>query len=144
MRPANHLLFSANLAPGADYGAGVREMLPLYDNPQTRDWLLTFLFDLGVARATGSCVSPSKAIRLAGGLQRIEANFHFGRALHGFRWTTKFFNSTRAKPSASFSSYRHTPERVRALLAPHGLAVVEQWLAPSGEEGVFLCRKNLN
>ena len=48
------LLFSANLAPDPDYAAGVQKVLPGYDNPQTRDWLLTFLYDLGVEAGDGS------------------------------------------------------------------------------------------
>ena len=44
---------SANLAPGPDYAAGVRKILPLYDNPLTRDWLVTFLLDLGVEATDG-------------------------------------------------------------------------------------------
>jgi L-histidine Nalpha-methyltransferase len=48
LRVEDWLLFSANLSPGADYDAGVRKILPLYDNARTRDWLMTFLTDLGV------------------------------------------------------------------------------------------------
>src|ERR1700733_2691200 len=48
VRPKDFLLFSANLAPGKNYAAGVKKVLPQYDNPQTRDWLMTFLLDLGV------------------------------------------------------------------------------------------------
>src|SRR5262245_60795398 len=47
LRGNDTLLFSANLAPGADY-AGLKKILPQYDNPLTRDWLMTFLLDLGV------------------------------------------------------------------------------------------------
>src|ERR1035437_2995444 len=32
VRPEDYLLISANLAPGADYAAGVQRILPLYDN----------------------------------------------------------------------------------------------------------------
>ena len=53
VRPKDFLLFSANLAPGADYAAGVKKVLPQYDNPLTRDWLMTFLDDLGVERNDG-------------------------------------------------------------------------------------------
>jgi hypothetical protein len=37
-----------------------------------------------------------------------------------------------------FFSYRHTPALVKRLLLRHGLGVLDQWLAASGEEGVFL------
>jgi len=53
VRPDDHLLFSANLAPGPDYAAGVQRILPLYDNFLTRDWLMTFLLDLGVEQGDG-------------------------------------------------------------------------------------------
>jgi uncharacterized SAM-dependent methyltransferase len=53
IRPKDFLLFSANLAPGADYAAGMKKILPQYDNPLTRDWLMTFLLDLGVGRNDG-------------------------------------------------------------------------------------------
>ena len=49
----DRLLLSANLAPGSDYDAGVRKILPLYDNPLTREWLMIFLTDLGVEREDG-------------------------------------------------------------------------------------------
>ena len=38
-----------------------------------------------------------------------------------------------------FFSYRYTPERVWKILARHGLEICGQWIAKSGEEGVFLC-----
>ena len=47
IRPNDFLLFSANLAPGKNYAAGVKKILPQYDNCLTRDWLMTFLIDLG-------------------------------------------------------------------------------------------------
>ncbi len=53
VRRGDWLLFSANLAPGHDYEAGVKRVLPQYDNELTRDWLLTFLLDLGVERGDG-------------------------------------------------------------------------------------------
>src|SRR6185312_10252561 len=68
------LLFSANLAPGRDYGAGVAKILPQYDNPLTRDWLFAFLFDLGVEAGDGEL---RFAIEDVNGLKRVVARFHF-------------------------------------------------------------------
>ena len=42
VRRQDIMLLSANLAPGPDYEAGVRRVLPLYDNGLTRDWLPDF------------------------------------------------------------------------------------------------------
>jgi hypothetical protein len=54
IRPRDQLLFSANLASGQDYRAGVERILPLYDNALTRDWLSTWLFDLGIDPDAGT------------------------------------------------------------------------------------------
>ena len=53
IRPKDFLLFSANLAPGKNYAAGMKKILPQYDNAQTRDWLMTFLLDLGIEKCDG-------------------------------------------------------------------------------------------
>ena len=53
LRAEDYLLFSANLAPGKNYAAGMEKILPQYDNPLTRDWLTAFLFDLGVTPGDG-------------------------------------------------------------------------------------------
>ena len=73
--------FSANLAPGADYAAGVQRILPQYDNALTRDWLMTFLLDLGVERGDGElrfAVEDDPAGQR--GLKRVAALFHFSTA----------------------------------------------------------------
>src|SRR6266536_1265800 len=53
LQPNDDLLLSANLAPGSDYAAGVERIRSLYDNSLTRDWLMTFLLDLGVEHDDG-------------------------------------------------------------------------------------------
>jgi len=139
VRPEDSLLFSANLAPGPDYSAGVRHILPQYDNAPTREWLITFLLDLGVEHANGE-LRFSIATDPASSLQRVEASFHFTRARR-----LALENDTFDFPAGSsirlFFSYRYTPDRVRSALAAHGLQVQAQWITQSGEEGVFLCRR---
>ena len=138
IRRNDFLLFSANLAPGRDYAAGVAKILPQYDNAPTRDWLMTFLLDLGVERRDGTLKFSIENGRL--GLKRITARFHFSRPrrieIDGQRFNFKTGDSIRL-----FYSYRYTPERVRKILAVHGLEVCGEWIAKSEEEGVFLCRK---
>ncbi|MEY2466340.1 MAG: L-histidine Nalpha-methyltransferase, partial [Verrucomicrobiota bacterium] len=136
--PEDFLLFSANLAPGHDYAAGVKHILPLYDNALTRDWLLTFLLDLGVERADGEL---RFAIEDAShGLKRIVARFHFFRTreiqIENDRFSFRAGESVRL-----FFSYRHTPELVRRLLLQQGLNVADEWITKSKEEGVFLCQR---
>jgi uncharacterized SAM-dependent methyltransferase len=131
------LLFSANLAPGRDYQAGVEKILPQYDNPLTRDWLLAFLFDLGIEAADGEL---RFSIEDVSGLKRIVARFHFQNSRTVAVGDERF----EFRPGESirlFFSYRYTPELVRAHLARHGLEVLDQWITKSEEEGVFLCRR---
>jgi len=138
LHPGDVLLLSANLAPGADYAAGVRRVLPQYDNELTRDWLLTLLLDLGFEREDGGwCFSIETADQ---DLQRIVAHFELVRArdirVHGER-----FSFAAGERIRVFFSYRHTVETMRGLLAGHGMQLRADWINDSGEEGVFLCRR---
>ncbi|MDB6112659.1 MAG: hypothetical protein JWR69_4409 [Pedosphaera sp.] len=139
LRPNDYLLFSANLAPGRDYAAGVQRILPLYDNALTRDWLMTFLLDLGVEQGDGELRFTVEEDPAGSGLRRVAAYFHFVRPqrvqVDGERFEFKVGEAIRL-----FFSYRHTPERVRALLGMQGVEVLEEWITKSEEEGVFLCR----
>jgi hypothetical protein len=138
VRRKDFLLFSANLAPGNNYTAGVEEILPQYDNAPTRDWLMTFLLDLGVEISDGEL---RFAIEDDGSdLKRIVARFHFSRARQ-IKVDSESFKFRRGESIRLFFSYRYTPERVRKILAEHDLEVCEQWIVKSEEEGVFLCRK---
>jgi len=139
LRPGDLLLFSANLAPGHNYAAGVKKILPQYDNPLTRDWLMTFLDDLGVARSDGELTFAIEDGR--SGLKRIVARFHFCR-VRQIELEGKAFNFKRGDSIQLFFSYRYTPERVQTMLNRHGLKVLEQWIANSGEESVFLVRRS--
>ena len=137
LRPGDCLLLSANLAPGLDYAAGMERILPLYDNGLTRDWLLTFLLDLGVEKNDGEIHFAIEDDSTTGGLKRVVAHFQFVRQreieVHSERFDFHAGDSLRL-----FFSYRHTPALVRSLLAPHGLQVIDKWITPSQEEGVFL------
>ncbi|MGA2656804.1 MAG: L-histidine N(alpha)-methyltransferase [Verrucomicrobiota bacterium] len=141
VRPEDWLLLSANLAPGPDYAAGVRAILPLYDNALTRDWLLTFLFDLGVEPEDGLLRFDVEEAPVGGRLKRVAASFCFERP-RGVRVDSDRFEFRAGDSIRLFFSYRHTPALVRALLAPHGLEVAGQWITPSGQEGVFLVRRS--
>lgn len=138
LRPGDVLVLSANLAPGADYAAGVRRVLPQYDNELTRDWLLTLLLDLGFEREDGGwCFSIETADQ---DLQRIAAHFELARA-RDIRVYGERFSFAAGERIRVFFSYRHTLESMRGLLARHGIQLRADWINDSGEEGVFLCRK---
>lgn len=137
IRPGDTLLFSANLAPGNDYAAGVKKILPQYDNALTRDWLMTFLTDLGVEKNDGNLRFE---IETRNSLKRIVANFHFHRSCRvNVEGETFYFQKGHA--IRLFFSYRYTPDRLAKLLAKYKLQIKQQWITQSGEEAVFLCSK---
>ncbi|MSU57365.1 MAG: hypothetical protein EXS35_04145 [Pedosphaera sp.] len=138
VRSDDWLFFSANLAPGPDYSAGVQRVLPQYDNLLTHDWLITFLLDLGVERGDGEV---RFSVEDNGDLKRIVARFHFARARR-IELDGESFEFNGGEAIQLFFSYRYTPERVRTALAGHGLEVREQWITKSGEEGVFLVHRS--
>ena len=138
VRGEDGLLLSANLAPGPDYAAGVQRILPGYDNALTRDWLTAFLFDLGFAPGDGEvrfAVEDS-----ADGCKRVAADFHLTRR-RALDVQGEHFAFGAGEKIRLFFSWRHTPDRIRALLQRHQLKANGEWLAPSGEEGVFLCQR---
>ncbi len=137
VRPEDHLLFSANLAPGRDYAAGMQRILPQYDNPLTRDWLLTFLVDLGVDHNAGNLRFQIEEDSRSG-LKRITASFHFSRACN-IRVGSEYFVFPARDCVRLFYSYRYTPDRIREQLNNYGLHVRDEWVTGSAEEGVFLC-----
>jgi uncharacterized SAM-dependent methyltransferase len=132
-------LLSANLAPGPDYAAGVKSILPQYDNPQTRDWLLTLLLDLGFERDDGEMSLTIESDEPQ--LRRIAAHFELksAREVRIYGEVISFGPGERIR---LFFSYRHTAQTIRALLNEQGIEVTASWLNDAGEEGVFLCRKN--
>ena len=101
LRPGDTLLLSANLAPGPDYAAGVRRILPLYDNAPTREWLMTFLLDLGVEQGDGELRFSIEDGPARSGSKRVAAHFHFARSREsGLNRTGS--SSVRAKAFACF------------------------------------------
>jgi uncharacterized SAM-dependent methyltransferase len=135
IRRGDFLLFSANLAPGSDYAAGVHRILPLYDNELTHDWLLTFLFDLGVEKKDGRLDFVVEDDR--SGLKRIAVYFRFVRS-RKIVVGSESFQFRRGDSIRLFFSYRYTPALVCQLLARQRLTVLGQWVTKSQEEGVFL------
>jgi uncharacterized SAM-dependent methyltransferase len=140
LRSEDLLLFSANLAPGADYAAGVRKILPLYDNELTRDWLMTFLLDLGVESEDGELSFRIEDDRGGAGLKRVTAYFQF-RQDREISIDDQLFRFGPKKAIRLFFSYRHTLKIVRVLLGNYGMEVVDDWITKSEEEGVFLCKR---
>ena len=137
VRPSDYLLASANLSPGADYAAGIQKILPLYDNDLTRDWLVTFLLNLGVERDDGVLRFVTEESPADSGLKRVAAFFHFVKPRQIVIDRDRFELSA-GEAIRLFFSYRHTPALMHSLFSQHGLRVEDQWITRSQEEGVFL------
>jgi uncharacterized SAM-dependent methyltransferase len=137
LRADDLLLFSANLAPGPDYAAGVERVFCGYDNRATRDWLLAFVTELGMEREDGVI---EFSVEEAAGFRRIAADFRFHRQ-RAFSIDGERMELAAGEALRLFFSFRYTPDQVRGLLRKWRMAVMEQWVTPSEEEGVFLCRK---
>jgi hypothetical protein len=140
LRPSDYLLFSSNLAPGPDYAAGVARVLPLYDNDLTRDWLLTFLLNLGVERGDGKLRFLIEDDPAGSGLKRIAAYFDFVQP-RTIQYEAEHFDFRTGESLRLFFSYRHNPRLAGDLLGPYGFQVLEQWCTRSQEEGVFLAQR---
>jgi uncharacterized SAM-dependent methyltransferase len=139
VRPGDFLLFSANLAPGGDYVEGLRRVLPQYDNALTRDWLMSFLLDLGLEAGDGEMRFTIEDGPAGGGLKKIVARFHFAGSRR-VEVEGEAIEFRAGDDLQLFFSYRYTPAQVRAVLSAGGCEVLEQWITKSEEEGVFLCR----
>lgn len=140
IRDRDVLVVSANLAPGEDYEAGVEAVLPQYDNPETRDWLFTFLSDLGVEAGDGQVVFVQEEGNPPWRLRKVAADFVFTRP-RAIGVESESFAFRPGDKIRLFYSYRHTPELLRAVMKDYGLRAIGEWIAPSGEEGLFLLRR---
>jgi uncharacterized SAM-dependent methyltransferase len=140
LRAGDSLLLSANLSPGADYRAGMQRVMSGYDNPETRQWLLAFLYDLGLEPEDGFV---DFSIEEKSGLLRFVADYHFFCA-RTLVIEDETFEFAAGDAMRVFFSYRHTPGVLRQLLHGYGLEMASQWINASGEEGVFLCRKQIS
>ncbi len=140
VRPGDQLLLSANLVPGPDYAAGIRQVLPQYDNPLTREWLLTLPSDLGIEAEDGELRFSVEPCPRTPGLLRIEAGLHFVRrvavAVEAQRIGFEVGERLRL-----FYSYRYTPGLLREVFGPRTLRETGSWVSASGEEGVFGFRR---
>ncbi len=137
LRRGDVLLLSANLLPERDPRAA-RRILAQYDNPETRDWLMTLVRDLGLpteARCLRFALRPCPGWP---GARRIEAVYRFPRAVEfhaaGRRWRFR-----KGERWLLFFSNRPTLRQLEGFLAGIGLRDVRCWTEARGEEAVASC-----
>lgn len=138
LRPGDLLVGSANLAPAADYLAGVNRILPLYDNELTRRWLATTLLDAGLD------VRPSDIkffVVEHEDLLRVDAVCSI-TASQTIRIGAEELSFPAGEPFHLFFSYRYTPTLLRRHFAKHNLQITREWITASAEEGIFLSEKS--
>ncbi len=121
LRSQDRLLVSANLAPAQDesaeaYRAAMEHVRPQYDNPETQVWLSRVLVDWGIESLAAQYLLR---VEEKGGLLRFVAV---------------------AEKLRLFFSYRYTPERLRNVLAAHGLTLGTGFVSESREEGAWLVK----
>ncbi|MFT4688368.1 MAG: L-histidine N(alpha)-methyltransferase [Verrucomicrobiia bacterium] len=142
LRPEDILVFSANLSPGEDYRAGVEQVLPQYDNPETRAWLLGALGEVGIEPEDGELEFGIEEDSEGNGLLRIVATFVFAneRTIPMSGEEFRFLPKDRFRV---FYSYRHTAKTARDWLNRENIVVIEEKVTSSGEEVIYVCRKIL-
>ena len=136
LRPKDILLISANLAPDSDYLKSVRSILPQYDNPETRDWLLTLLDGLGVSKNAGKLHFAIRPANAYSKLKKIEAIYLFKRsaAIIVEKVSYKF---KEGDTLSLFFSYRYTQTLAQEFLASLGVSMLFKCLDDQGEETVL-------
>lgn len=138
VRRGDLLLLSANLAPGEHYRKGVEKVLLQYANDLTNDWLLAFLEHFGVQPSDGKM--EWRLEETSERLLRICGEYRFRKKV-AIDCEGQTFQFSPQESVRLFFSYRYTPERLQAVLKPHGLTMEKQWITSSEEEGVFVCRR---
>jgi uncharacterized SAM-dependent methyltransferase len=141
LRQNDFLLLSANLAPGADYEAGMERILPLYDNDLTRDWLMSFLLELGFREDDGELRFQIEEDRAACGAKRVVVRYRLSRPRE-LAIDSEPFSFEAGESIQVFFSYRYTPALVESSLKQHGFSCSQRWVSRSEEEGVFLASLN--
>jgi L-histidine Nalpha-methyltransferase len=141
LRPQDHLLVSANLAPVIDetkssYLKATAAILPQYDNPATERWLTAILRDWGLKDRLGHY---QMRIEAREELLRFSAGVTWLHEDH-FTWEGQPLTMRAGESLQLFFSYRYTPARFRDLASQAGLDTCAEWLTPSQEEGVWWLR----
>ncbi len=136
------LLFSANLAPGNDYGKGIETILPQYNNDLTKDWLITVLTDVGVNPDDGIIKFEIEPDQEYPDVHRITAYFELKRDV-SFKLDRNLIQWQVGERVCLFFSYRYTTPMIQNVLNHYQIDVLASVEAANQEEEVYLCRKRI-
>jgi uncharacterized SAM-dependent methyltransferase len=137
LKSGDHLLLSANLAPGNDYTKSVERITAQYDNPVTRDWLVGALDEMGVKTREGRLAFGQREIHA--GLRQILARWQFEKQ-HSMEFSGHSFTFESGDELEVFCSIRYTMPKVKEWLKSEGLNLLEYRSSESREEAVFFCQ----
>jgi L-histidine Nalpha-methyltransferase len=140
LKQGDLLLLSANLAPGADYLAGIKQIMPQYDNDLTKDWLMTILTDAGITATNGYINFTIENDAKIADLKRVNAHFKLTEDV-ALQLDSETIKWQKDEQIQLFFSYRYTSEKVKQVLKNYNINVVEYWEAPNQEEAVYICQK---
>jgi len=140
LRPQDQLLVSANMAPTGDYQAALQRILPQYDNEPTRAWLAGAVAELNLGPLDGDLAFSLQPSDLLSSLWRVQADFVF-RAPRIVRYFDAEIPFAAGAKLRLLISQRFTAEHVRDFLRQAGLTINAEFITPSGEEGLFLARR---
>jgi L-histidine N-alpha-methyltransferase len=138
LRPEDHLLLSANLAPvgvddDADYERACRSIIGQYDNAETRDWLRQVLIDWGIA---SSLSEPRFDVAAIEGVLGFVAT-SWWLADTQFDMDGQQYAASEGEPIRLFFSLRYTTRRLREVLGRHNLAMGQSYVTADGQEGLY-------
>lgn len=139
LKPGDLLLLSANLAATDDAQSGVKSVLPQYDNPTTRNWLLGAVESLGFSAADGDLRFSVEQSSEQPGLWRVVADFALKRR-SAINTGAKEFVFADGDSIRVFQSHRYTMGQAKEFIAGCGFDLLDCWANDAGEEGVFLVR----
>lgn len=142
MHPGEWLLLDANLVPDS---ASEDELIPesiqlQYDNKECRGWLIASLAEVGIYESSGRLIFSTDTVEVGFSLPRIRADFEFEKDV-SIAIASEDFSYKRGERLRVFHSIRYRRDVFPKLLHRAGFETLESWFSPSGEDGVFLCRK---
>ncbi len=143
LRPGDHLLVSANLAPvqkadETDVDESIQQVLPQYRNPETRRWLGILFREQGISSQWIS--SLHFGIENQKGVRSILVRTTI---LQNFEWTLGLRKLKFKKGDSLnvFQSRRWTPKAFEAWILKNGFKVRGSQITPNREEGVWWVEK---
>lgn len=138
-QPTDFLLMSANLAPGGDYLEGVKQVLPQYDNAETKDWLLSFWETLKVSKVAGNIDfeigNEMRDEQFHSDLMRIQAIYRFVQSvsIEGPHGEHRFDQGDKLR---LLISNRYTESHLRELMKGLNISNSRTYISKDGQEGV--------